>query len=169
MAVMRVEFYKDDKGRICGWVATPPKRRTFQGTTMAAGRSLSHDLMQFVVERALGIREGFWGLLAHGAWFASVPGLRPTRPGRELVRAHYAGLIAAEGVVNGHYIAWRRGEATPVGPELDATFARWQALGEGERLVMEWPVLPLENESSRRATPRLDRRALRPAPAHVRR
>ncbi|HKG93659.1 MAG TPA: hypothetical protein VKA84_17260 [Gemmatimonadaceae bacterium] len=81
---MRVEFYKDGDGRLCGWVAAPPRRRPFQGTTMAAGRDLPHDLTQFVIERALDIREGFWGLLANGASFASVPGRRPTQPGRAL-------------------------------------------------------------------------------------
>jgi hypothetical protein len=46
--MMRVEFYRSDEGRLCGWIATPPHRRAFQGTTMAAGRSLPHDLTQFV-------------------------------------------------------------------------------------------------------------------------
>lgn len=79
--MMRVEFYKRGEGRLCAWVATPPRRRPFEGSTMAAGRDLPHDLTQFVIERALDIRDGFWGLLAHGAWFASVRGRRPTRPG----------------------------------------------------------------------------------------
>ena len=161
--LMRVEFYKGAEGRLCGWVATPPKRRPFQGTTMAAGRSLPHDLTQFVIERALDFREGFWGLLASGATFASVPGRRPTRPGRALVRAHHAALVDVEGIVNGHYLAWRRGEATPVGPALDAMFARWRALPEGEPLVLEWPVHRLPD-----ATPARRRRQARRRP-HVQR
>jgi hypothetical protein len=156
--VMRVEFYKGADGRLCGWVAAPPKRRPFQGTTMAAGRDLPHDLTQFVIERALGIRDGFWGLLAHGASFASVPGRRPTRPGRALARAHHAALAVVEGVVNGHYIAWRRGEATPVGPALDATYARWLALADGERLALDWPVHGLPGEPPRGRAPRAARR-----------
>src|SRR2546423_14717796 len=117
--MMRVEFYKGAEGRLCGWIATPPHRRAFQGSTMAAGRNCPHDLTQFVIERALDIRDGFWGLLAHGATFDSVPGRRVTRPGRALVRAHWAALNAVEGVVNAHYLAWQRGDATPVGPTLD--------------------------------------------------
>jgi hypothetical protein len=147
--MMRVEFYKQGEGRLCGWVATPPKRHPFQGSTMAAGRDLPHDLTQFVIERALEIRDGFWGLLAHGAWFASVPGRRPTRPGRDLARAHHAALMAVEGVVNAHYRAWQRGEATPVGRALDVAYARWLALGDGERLVLEWPMHPLPAEPPR--------------------
>jgi hypothetical protein len=107
---------------------------------MAAGRDLPHDLTQFVIERELGIRDGFWGLLAHGAWFASVPGRRRTDAGRALVRAHSAGLAAAEDVANTHYFAWRRGAATPVNAALEAMLARWRELPEGERLVLEWPV-----------------------------
>jgi hypothetical protein len=140
---MRVEFYKGAEGRLCGWVATPPHRRPLQGSTMAAGRDLPHDLTQFTIERALDVRDGFWGLLAHGAWFASVPGRRPTRPGRALARAHHAALVAVESVVNGHYLAWHRGEPTPLRGTLDVMYARWLALGEGERLALEWPVHPL--------------------------
>jgi hypothetical protein len=41
---MQVVFYKVDNGRLCAWVAAPPKRKRFQGTTMASGRDLPHDL-----------------------------------------------------------------------------------------------------------------------------
>lgn len=34
--------------------------------------NLPHDLAHFVVERALGIRQGFWGSLAEGAVFGSL-------------------------------------------------------------------------------------------------
>ena len=147
--IMRVEFYRGGGGRVCGWIATPPHRRPFQGSTMAAGRDLPHDLTQFTIERALEVRDGFWGLLAHGGSFPSVPGRKPTPQGRALVRAHQAALVAVEGVVNGHYQAWKRGDATPLKPALDTMYARWLALGEGERLVLEWPVLPLRSSLAR--------------------
>src|SRR5215813_9245064 len=57
---MQVVFYKVDEGRLCAWVAAPPKRKRFQGTTMASGRDLPHDLAQFVVEATLGLPHGFW-------------------------------------------------------------------------------------------------------------
>src|SRR5262245_38120848 len=110
--LMRVEFYKGAEGCLCGWIATPPHRRAFQGSTMAAGRDLPHDLTQFTIERALEIRDDFWGLLAHGASFISVPGRRLTRPGRALTRAYDGALAEVEGVVNGHYLAWKRRAAT---------------------------------------------------------
>ena len=137
---MRVEFYNVDEGRLCCWIATPPKRRSFQGTTMASGRDLPHDLAQFVVEAALGHQRGFWGLLASGATFKSVPGRRLTKPGRQLVRTHLEELEAVEGVVNMHVSAWRRGAATPVSAALDAMYARWRALRLDERLRVEWPI-----------------------------
>jgi hypothetical protein len=141
--IMLVEFYRAGEGRLCGWIATPPHRRPFQGSTMAAGRDLPHDLTQFTIERALDISDGFWGLLAHGGWFASVPGRRPTSHGRAIVRAHHAALVAVEQIVNGHYLAWKRGGATALNPALDAMYARWPAVGDGELLALEWPVHPL--------------------------
>lgn len=137
---MHVEFYKADGGRLCGWIATPPKRRPFVGTTMASGRDIPHDLGQFVVESTLGLHEGFWGLLANGASFKSVPGRRPTRPGRELVRRYNDALNDVEGIVNGHVEAWRRGGETPVKRALDDMYARWRALSIDERLGLDWPV-----------------------------
>src|SRR5215468_5096352 len=115
---MQVGFSKLDNGRLCAWWAEPPKRRRFQGTTMAAGPSLPHDLAQFVVEATLAIRHGFWGLLANGATFRSV-GLRRTKPGQQLIAEHRAALEAAEHVVNAHVAAWRSGIPPPARPALD--------------------------------------------------
>ena len=145
--IMLVDFHKLGDGRLCSWTATPPHRRPFQGSTMAAGRDLPHDLTQFTIERALGVRDGFWGLLAHGASFSSVPGRKPTPQGRAITRAHNAALVAIEGIVNGHYAAWKRKEPTPLKPALDAMYARWLALPEGESLTLEWEVTPLPSVS----------------------
>jgi len=135
---MQVAFYKVDNGRLCAWMAAPPKRKRFQGTTMASGRDLPHDLAQFVVEATLGLQHGFWGLLANGATFKSVPGRRRTQPGQQLIRAHREALNAIEHLVNAHVAAWRMGASTPAGPALDALLARWQALPVGEELRLDW-------------------------------
>jgi len=147
---MEVAFYKVNDGRLCAWVATPPKRKRFQGTTMASGRDLPHDLAQFVVEEAFGIQRGFWGLVAKGATFKSVPGRRLTRPGQELIRAHRAALKATEDLVNTHVSAWRAGASTPAGPVLDAMLARWRALPVGEELRLVWPRphVPRKNQDA---------------------
>ena len=156
--IMRVEFYKDEEVRLCGWIATPPHRRPFQGSTMAAGRDLPHDLTQFTIERALEVRDGFWGVLSHGGSFASVPGRRPTQQGRALVRAHHDALVAIEAVAAVHYLAWKHGKPTPVKAALDAMFARWLALRPGERLELEWPVAPLPDKAMRDSSHRVGRR-----------
>jgi hypothetical protein len=137
---MQVAFYKVDHGRLCAWVATPPKRRRFQGTTMASGRDLPHDLAQFVVEATLGLQHGFWGLLANGATFKSVVGRRDTKPGRRLISEHREALNANEHLVNAHVTAWRTGASTPAGPALDAMLVRWRALPVGEELCVDWPT-----------------------------
>jgi hypothetical protein len=146
---MQVAFQKVDDGRLCAWVATPAKRKPFQGTTMATGRDLPHDLAHFVVEETLGLQWGFWGLVAKGATFKSVRGRRRTQPGRELIRAHRAALNAAEHLVNAHVSAWRKGASTPAAHALDAMLARWRALPVGEDLRLDWgrprcrPVTPI--------------------------
>jgi hypothetical protein len=137
---MRVAFYKVDGGRLCGWAATPRHRRRFEGTMMASGRDLPHDLAQFVVERALRLEHGFWGLLAIGAAFKSVPGRRRTRPGRQIIHEHQAALDAAEGLVNAHVSAWKTGRPTPARAALDEMFARWRALPVGAELRLDWPM-----------------------------
>jgi hypothetical protein len=148
--IMVVEFRKGGDGRLCSWIATPPHRRPFQGSTMAAGRDLPHDLTQFTIEQALDIRDGFWALLAHGAWFPSVPGRGPTSEGRAITRVHQASLVAVEDVVNRHYRAWKSNEATPLKPELDAMYARWLGIGAEDRLILEWPVhaLPASDKNT---------------------
>ena len=149
---MQVVFYKIDSGRLCAWVATPPKRKPFQGTTMASGRDLPHDLAQFVVETTLGLRHGFWSLLANGATFKSVPGRRRTQPGQQLIRAHSEALNAIEHLVTAHVAAWRTGAPTPAGPALDAMYAQWQALPVGEELHVDWPIQRLSRVT--RSVPR---------------
>src|SRR4030095_4141984 len=102
---MQVVFFKVDNGRLCAWGAVPPKRRRFQGTTMASGRDLPHDLAQFVVEATLGLQHGFWGLLANGATVKSVPGRRRTQPGQQLIRSYSDALKEAEYLANAHVTA----------------------------------------------------------------
>ena len=104
---------------------------------MAAGGDVPHDLATFVIEAELGIERGFWGCVAAGATFKSL-GRKRTEPGRSVIRRNVAELDAAEMLVNEAYFAWRRGEATSVGPALDAALDEWRALPEGGAMVKEW-------------------------------
>ena len=108
------------------------------------------DQVPNFLQEAFGIQRGFWGLVAKGATFKSVPGRRLTRPGQELIRAHRAALKAMEDLVNTHVSAWRAGASTPAGPVLDAMLARWRALPVGEELRLVWPRphVPRKNQDA---------------------
>ncbi len=137
---MEVQFYKLERnGRHrVGWEAVRGKRTRIPGTIMAAQKALPHDLLQYVVEAACGIDDGFWGLLARGATFKSI-GRRETKPGRALIAAHRPGLAHAEAVAGLYGAAWSAGERSDVTDALERARATWDRLALGDRLVFEWP------------------------------
>jgi hypothetical protein len=120
------------------------------------GLSLPHDLVHAVVETALGIGDGFWGVMERGATlqgFELVDPGRHRRSGSKVLRRGGDAVMAAEPAVNWAYRAWRglptegRGvgpapldaEALArTGPRLDAAAARWAALPEGGDLLRRW-------------------------------
>jgi nucleotide-binding universal stress UspA family protein len=120
------------------------------------GAALPHDLAHYVIERALGIDHGFWGLLAAGAVLDTVRayGARDRRslpPQTDpIVAEHLDELLAAEDRVAQLYSVGA--DPTPP-PDLDPTVVRrihtdiaalnatWQALpaSESARLDLNWP------------------------------
>jgi len=104
---------------------------------MAAGADLPHDLYTFVIEKALGLRHGFWGCVAEGATFRTL-GRKRTPQGKAVITRHAADLDAAERRVNDIYFAWKRGSPTALDDELDDMLERWRGLGDGESLAVEW-------------------------------
>jgi hypothetical protein len=154
---MQVAFSKpSEKHRLCQWTAVRGKRTVVPGSVMAAGRDLPHDLGQYVVEAALGIRNGFWGLIARGATFKST-GRRVTLPGRALIVAHGDDLAEAERLAGVHVDRWRRHLSTPTGLYLAVALEAWERLGVGDRLVFAWP------EPTGVIEPQAGRSAWRPA------
>jgi hypothetical protein len=133
-----VTFRKLDEGRLCRWDAVRGKRTRVPGTTMPPGRHLPHDLSTFVVESELGLADGFWGCVADGATFRSLP-RRRTEQGRRVIREHVAELEAAEVLVGADVTAWVAGGRPATAGALDAMLARWQALPPGGELVLRWP------------------------------
>ena len=118
---------------------------------MALGRGeMPHDLVQLVVEGALGLTRGFWGSVADGATFRST-GRKRTKPGRAVIAANVKDIAAAERIVDEHYTLWKQGRPTPTAPYFDDIDARWKALGDGEALVVEWPSLRVLTGSRRPA------------------
>ena len=109
---MRVEFTSpSERHRLCGWTAYRGKgeRSVVPGSVMAAGAGLPHDIGQYVVEAATGLRTGFWGLVERGATFKST-GRRITKPGRALIVAHRAELDDAERIAGEHLARWHAGD-----------------------------------------------------------
>jgi hypothetical protein len=137
---VRVEFFKpSEKRAACAWVAFRGRRSVVPGTHMAVGRSLPHDVAQYVIEAATGYAHGFWGLLALGATYKTT-GRKVTKPGRAVIVTHRAELVASEVLAGEHLHHWATGRATPVTDALDAAFEQWRALSMAERLVFEWPA-----------------------------
>jgi len=123
---------------------------TVQFAVADYGARLPHDLVHYVVERALGMRYGFWGLIAAGARFDSVAAFGARRPRRlsavddPLVAAHAAELGEAERVANA---VSRPGAEAGLGADVRAAVeaelarltAEWQALDVGGVLRLIWP------------------------------
>jgi hypothetical protein len=138
---VRVAFYKLTEQRVSYWEAVRGKRTLVPGSAMALGRGdTPHDLVQLVVEATLGIDRGFWGSVALGATFRST-GRKRTKPGRDVIRENRQELDEAEQLAGLHVERWRTGAATPCAEALDAVARRWEALADGEGLVVEWPTL----------------------------
>jgi hypothetical protein len=118
--------------------------RLYGGT---AGPRLPHDIMHFVVERELRIRDGIWGGIAAGAVFDGPPGLRA-----ELL-ADLVSSAAALDTLTRDSIRRLAREKLSVLPETDVDpvviaaaaqalqveAARWARLRVGEELCYEWP------------------------------
>ena len=147
---MEVTFAKVDDGRLCRWDAVRRSRTRVPGPTMASGRTLPHDLSTFVVEAELGLRHGFWGCVADGATFRSLP-RRRTEQGRTVIREHVAELDAAEALVGAEVRAWLRGERPQTARALDGMLARWRALPRNGRLGLPWPVVDQRRRGRRPA------------------
>ena len=137
---MWVEFYKrENKGRVlAGWDATRNKRTRVPGAVMAAGKTIPHDLAQYVIEASAGYRGGFWDLVARGATFKST-GRRRTKPGRAVIAAHRDELAGAERLAGLHMAHWRARRPSQVTDDLDRALAQWNELVPGQRLVFAWP------------------------------
>jgi hypothetical protein len=131
---------------MCGWAVLGEhgRRAGFKGGYGTNGRTgLGHDMTQFAVEGALGLRHGFWGCLAEGASFRSIKRRPPTKRGVETVRRHVPELDDAEMLALRHVDEWQRGDDGPVSRALADLHRRWQAVPPGGHLDLEWPPEPV--------------------------
>lgn len=139
---MTVRFEKLPEQRVARVTAWARDRRPFVISQMACTESLPHDLAGFAAEQALGIADGFFNLIAHGAVFAS-SGRRRTRPGRAVIVANRQGLLAGEHLVHGAWDDWRAGRPTPAAAALDDVARRWRDLPAGQGFELVWERRPL--------------------------
>ena len=140
MGGVRVEFTSpSERHRLCGWTAYRGKgeRSVVPGSVMAAGAGLPHDLGQYVVEAATGLRTGFWGLVERGATFRST-GRRITKPGRALIVAHRAELDDAERIAGEHLARWHADDGSAISRHLTGALDAWRSLDTGDTLVFHW-------------------------------
>lgn len=108
-----------------------------------------HDLCHFVVEAALGLKEGFWGMLSDGYAFEQLAGKTNELTGelREIekivgaTQSRYRGNTTDE---NLHAIPESNRFEIPadyldkVLPEIDSIVKRWKYLPVGEKLELFW-------------------------------
>src|SRR4051794_5923767 len=106
---MRVTFTKKrDAKHYPIWVAQLGKRRIAGSHLGSDPRHLPHDIVTLVVERELGIRDGFFGTVAAGGTFKSMAGSRkPSR--RAPIARNRPALRQAELTVHLHWDAWLSG------------------------------------------------------------
>jgi hypothetical protein len=133
---------------------------------------LPHDLAHYVVERELGLIDGFWGSVAAGAIFEGMAVLDGRQPpharerSRAVMKAHQRGILFSEVVVDAvmRAISGEVLGADPLAvessrvpsksradrdaliarllPPMRAMSARWWAVPEGEGLPLDWPAQP---------------------------
>jgi len=138
---MEVTFRKDLRHRTSSWEAVRPKGIRIPGKAWGLGRGgMPHDLVQLIVECAIGERRGFWGSIAAGASFRSTD-RRRTNPGRQVIAANKATIDQVEGAFHMHFDRWVKGEPTPAAPHLDEIGPLWDGLGDGGSITIEWPTL----------------------------
>lgn len=133
---------------------------------------LPHDLVHYVVECELNLRNGFWGSVAEGAIFEGMTVLDGRQPpharerSRALMKAHHYAILFSEIMVE---MAVRALKGEPLGrrplpiesplvptrtvadrdalvarilPAMQAMWTRWQAVPLGESLLVVWPDRP---------------------------
>lgn len=104
---MEVTFQKAAHGRdFPPWVATKGKSRIVGSHLGSDRRHLPHDIVTLVIERDLGVVDGFFGTVAAGDTFRSMRKWRHAA-GKAAIAANRPGLARAEHLVNETWSAWQ--------------------------------------------------------------
>jgi len=136
---MEVTFHKAPDGKhLVAWSATKGKTR-IPGSTMGCDpRQLPHDIVTLVVERELGVFDGFFGTVEAGGTFRSMA--KPRKPaGKAVIAQNRPGLQRAEHLVHRMWDDWRAGRESECSAALDAADQAWRAVPPGGDLTLTWP------------------------------
>jgi hypothetical protein len=124
------------------WVARLGERRIEGSHLGSDDRHLGHDIVTLVVERELGIRDGFFGTVAAGGVFRSMA--RRQKPSRRTAIAdNRAAIDRAEHLVHRHWDAWLHGRPTTCATALDDALEQWMAVEPGGTLTLDFLDLPV--------------------------
>jgi len=101
-------------------------------------RQLPHDIVTLVVERELGLTDGFFATVAAGGTFRSMA-KRRTTAGKTVIARNRPGLQRAERLVHGAWGSWLAGQPTACGAALEEAWEAWKAIPPGGELTLTWP------------------------------
>jgi hypothetical protein len=127
-----------DRKHLVPWVARNGKARIVGSILGCDPRALPHDVVTLVVERDLGVTDGFFGTVAAGGTFRSMAKRRHA-DGKAAIARNRPGLVRAEQAVHGEWAAWLAGHPCSCATALDAAEAAWRALPPGGTLTLTWP------------------------------
>jgi hypothetical protein len=119
------------------WVAKKGKSHIVGSHLGSDPRHLPHDIVTFVIERELGLADGFFGTVAAGGTFRSMRRRRHAA-GKAAIAANRPGLRRAEQIVNETAAAWQAGRPTACTAALDAAAEAWAAVQPGGTMTLEW-------------------------------
>jgi len=133
-----VTFTKaSDRDRWPVWVGQAGKRR-IEGSHLGSDpRHLPHDIVTLVVERELGITDGFFGTVAAGGTFRSMA-KKKNKPGRAAIARNVPAIDAAEKRVNAVWADWLAGRDTACNAALDRAYREWMSLSPGGSMTLSW-------------------------------
>lgn len=131
------------------WVARKGKERVAGAGLGCDRRHLPHDIVTLVVERELGLADGFFGTVAAGGTFRSMK-KRRHRAGKAAIARNRPALRRAEHAVNQTWMNWMAGHDTPCAAALDRALAEWRAVQPGGELTLSWPISTAQTPARRR-------------------
>ena len=149
---MDVTFQKPADGRhFPAWVARKGRSR-ISGSIVVSDtrpRRRPHDIVTLVVERQLGLTDGFFATVEAGGTFRSMTKRRHAA-GKAAIARNRSGLRQAEHLVGKAWADWLSGRPSSCTAALDQAWVAWKAVPPGGLLTLTWPTHAPHGEHGRR-------------------